>query len=162
MAKFLITETVGTTSKTRRLGAGTGAAQRLDDKDVGKIVKVAGESRMDLTTTGDAIEGFVTSVETATLDGFSYGGVMDCPSGTVKAVVFDGAQADGTGALAIGDFVVSGPQEAKQTAMATSYAKVRKATDQAAAKATGFAWRVVSLGTAASGAVGTVGMIERV
>ena len=54
-----------------RLGAGTSLAQRMSDVDAGKIVKLVGESRYDLTAAGEAIEGFVVSTENATSAGFT-------------------------------------------------------------------------------------------
>jgi len=73
-------------------------------------------------------------------------------------VTFDGLQATpGTGAVAIGDYVVTGTPVAKDTAL-TGYPKVCKAT--AVGTAIIFKWRVVSLGTAGTGAVGTTGVIE--
>lgn len=160
MAKFRMTELVDLANVlTARLGAGTGAANHVSDKEVGKLVKLVGESRYNLCAVGDAIEGRVSSVETATLDDYSIGGVMD--EGNFE-VTFDGAQATpGTGTLAVGDYVVCGTVVAKGTALSAP-ARVCKATDQAAAQAAPFRWRVVSLGTAGTGAVGTTGVIRRV
>jgi hypothetical protein len=159
-AKFLIKETILSSKvKTVRLGAGTGAGNNVDDKERGKAVKLVGESRYDLCAAGDDIEAFITSVEVATADAYTIGGVAD---EGYKEVTFDGLQATpGTGAVAVGDYVVAGTAVAKGTALTTAQ-KVCKATDQAAAKGSPFAWRVVSLGNAGTGAVGTVGIIERV
>lgn len=137
------------------LGAGTGAANNLSDSDVNKIVKLVGESRHDLVAVGDQIEGYITSVETATSGGYSFGGV--CKEGRMY-VTFDGLQATpGVGVIAIGDYVVAGTPVAKGTAL-TNAVKVCKAT--AAANTLLFKWRVVSLGAAGTGAVGTVGVVE--
>ena len=154
-----------------RLGAGTSLAQRMSDVDAGKIVKLVGESRYDLTAAGEAIEGFVVSTENATSAGYSVGSVVQ--EGKVFATA-DGLQATpGTGTIAVGDYVVTGTQVAKGTATA-EFARVCKATVQpgatpadlaaagAAIKAALFAWRVVSLGTVGTGAVGTTIVIERV
>ena len=144
-------------SKSARLGAGTGAANNLTDSEVNKLVKLVGESRFDLAAVGNEIEGYLTSVETATQGGYSFGGY--CDSGRMY-VTFDGLQATpGTGTVAVGDFVVTGTAVAKGTAL-TNAPKVCKAT--AAATGIVFKWRVVSLGTAGTGAVGTVGVIERI
>jgi hypothetical protein len=142
-----------------RLGAGTGAANNLSVKDEGKLIKLAGESRYDLCAAGDTIEGWIYGVETATSGGYTVGGrVQD----RALFVVFDGLQGTpGTGAIAVGDYVVAGTITPKGTQLA-SYPKVCKATDQAAAKAAPFAWRVMSLGVAGTGAVGTSGVMERV
>ena len=65
----------------------------------------------------------------------------------------------GTGTIAIGTYVVAGTPVAKGTALSAAV-KVRSATDQAAAKAAPFKARVVSLGSAGTGAVGTTGIVE--
>ncbi len=173
MPKFLFTELVDARDRvyTARLGAGTGPANNWDDKEVGKFVKLAADSRFDLCALGDPIEGRVEAMETATQDGYSIGSVR--VNGRME-VTFDGSQAAGTGAIAVGDYVVVGTVVAKGTALAAP-AKVRKATIQPgiteAAAVTDVndqialamkAWRVVSLGSAGTGAVGTTGIIERV
>lgn len=167
-----------------RLGA-SGAAYTT--AEVGKFVKLAAESEFDLAAVGNKIEAQITAVELAPQNEFSIGAV--CEEGVVS-VTFDGAEAGGAGAIAIGDYVVCGTAVAKGTAL-TAYPKVRKATNQpgtalvsvvgaadtaAAIKTqldavlvkladaqlnTIYAWRVVSLGTAGTGAVGTTGVIER-
>ena len=156
MAKFMMQELVGVEPITTRLGAGTGAANNVTDKEVGKIVKLVGESRYNLAVVGDQIEGFITAVESATLDGYTIGSVQRKDR---KTVTFDGLQATpGTGVVAVGDYVVSGTVVAKDTALSAPV-KVCKATTQTGMY---FAWRVVSLGASGTGAVGTVGVIERV
>lgn len=171
MAKFLIQETLGTVAKTARLGAGTGAANYLTSADVGKAVKLAASSRYALAVAGDLLEGVIVAVEGATLDDYSIGSIKD---DKYLAVTFDGLEATpGTGTVAVGDYVVVGTVVAKGTALSGPL-KVTKATVQLGdvpasltaaglqAKASLFAWRVVSTGTAASGAVGTTGVVERV
>lgn len=175
MAKFLMQERILEGDKqTARLGAGTGAGNNVDDKEIGKAVKLAGDSRYDLADVGDPIEGFISSVEAATLDGYTIGTVQ---VGGRKEVLADGLQATpGTGAIAVGDYVVASNKVAKGTALADpSSTKVVKATMQpgvteAAAvgdvndqlKVAMHAWRVVSLGSVGTGAVGTKIVIERV
>ena len=155
MAKFQFKELIVTAPETARLGAGTAEGDRLSDADIGKIVKLVGDSRYNLVAVGDAIEGFIAAVETYTADGYSIGSVQVRDR---KEVTFDGLQGTpGTGVIAVGDYVVAGTPVAKGTAL-TAPVKVCKATSQAAAP---FMWRVVSLGTAGTGAVGTVGVIER-
>lgn len=74
--------------------------------------------------------------------------------------MFDGLQATpGIGVVAIGDYVVAGTITAAGTAL-TSYPKVCKATG--AGTTLNHKFRVVSLGTAGTGAVGTTGVIQRV
>lgn len=156
MAKFQITETIHSFPIfTVRLGT-TGAGNQFTDADVGKAVKLTAESRYELCALGDAVEGVVSSVNEGTYDGFSIGGVA---TKGYKAVTFDGSQAAGTGAITVGSYVVVGTVVARNTAQVGPL-KVRLATDQAAAKAAPFKARVVSLGSAGSGAVGTTGVIE--
>jgi hypothetical protein len=175
MAKFLFQERILEGDKiTSRLGAGTGAGNNVDDKEVGKAVKLAGDSRYDLATVGDPIEGFITSCEAGTLDGYTIGTVQ---VGGRKEVLADGLQATpGTGALVVGDYVLSSTAVAKGTALADpSSHKVVKATFQPFSseagaltdvndmvKAATWAWRVISLGSVGTGAVGTKIVIERV
>ena len=145
-------------SLTVRLGGGNALNDRFDIKEQGKAVKLVGESRYDLCAAGDEIEGFITSVEAATQDGYSIGGVA---TEDLRWATADGLQATaGTGAIAVGDYVLAGTATAKGTAL-TQYAKVVKATTQANVKASPFNWRVVSLGPAGTGAVGTAIVIAR-
>lgn len=156
--KFRFTELVDVTrDEAARLGAGTGAANHLSDAEVGKFVKLAGESRYDLCAAGDDIQGHIVAMETATMDAYSMGTVRRDGR---KEVTFDGSQADGTGAIAIGDIVVCGGVTAKGTALTFGApAKVRKATTPANVV---HKWRVISLGSAGTGAVGTTGLIEKI
>ena len=166
---FLMTPTAPfAPSKTARFGAGTGAANNLSDLDKSKFVKLVAESRFDLAAAGNEIEGLITSVESATQGGYSIGGYRD--SGRVY-VTFDGLQATpGTGVVALGDYVVTGTVTAKGTVLPAA-PKVCTATALSVATTPAvnfpagsnlrFKWRVVSLGAAGTGAVGTVGVIER-
>lgn len=156
MAKFQMREVLGATGETARFGAGNAANQRFNDQDANKLVKMVGDSRYDICATGDQIEGRCNSVDTAIADGYSTGSLQKGPRFTV---ILDGAQADGTGNVAVMDYVVAGPQAALNVAQ--DKPKVRKATDQAAAKASPFAWRVVAILTG-TGAAGSVATIERV
>lgn len=150
--------TLSEASQTVKLGAGSGASNNLSDADVGKLVKLAGDSRYNLCAAGDEIEGVITSVEPATQNGFSIGGVLK-DDAKIWAIA-DGLQATpGTGTLAVGDYVVAGTITAKGTAL-TSFPKVCKAT--AAGNTLNYKWRVVSLYTAGSGAVGTTIVIEQI
>jgi len=158
MAKFKMQEIVSDTrSRTARFGAGTGAGNNWTDAETGKFVKLAGESRYDLAAAGDEIQGWVAALQFATFDGYTLGTVN---SGTYKRATADGLQASaGTGTLAVGDYVLVGTAVAKGTVLAGE-PKVVKATDQTIAKNSPFAHRVVDLGTAGTGAVGTVILIE--
>ena len=155
MAKFKMQPTVDTECITARLGAGSGSANYVTDMELGKPVKLAGDSQYNLCAAGDQIEGFIRAVETWTADDFSIGSVQY--EGRVK-VTLDGLQATpGTGVIAVGDYVVAGTAVAKGTSLGTAYPKVCKATTQTGMY---FAWRVVSLdGTTA---VGQTATIERV
>jgi hypothetical protein len=169
MPKFLMQPLLGQEPVTARLGT-TGAP--LNDNDAGKLVKLIADSNYDLCAVGDTIEGYVQNIATAPIDGFSLGGVID--EGRMYATA-DGSQAAGTGALAIGDYVVCGQQPAKGSPLPATGAYVRKATWQPGVsspaaltdvpslqKVAMWAWRVVSLGTAGTGAVGSQIVIERV
>ena len=183
MAKFLMQELLGAEAQTARLGAGTATSNALSEKEVGKFVKLGGDSRYQLAVAGDKIQGTISSVETATLDNYTIGGVnTECR----RTVVFDGLQATaGTGTLAIGDYVVVGTAVAKGTAITEDGPRVCKATNQPGATVTSadnvvgnlnaaialvvdqimvakYGWRVVSLGSAGTGAVASVGVIEYV
>jgi hypothetical protein len=176
MAKFLVKETVigHKPDETYRVAAGTGSANAYTDKEVGKFVKLAAESRYALAAAGDPIEGLIVAMEKATLDDFTIGTVR---RGGRKEVTFDGDQATpGTGTVAVGDYVVVGTVVAKDTALTVGVpARVTKATIQPGVTEAGAVgdvnehiklvlnpWRVVSLGAAGTGAVDTVGIIERV
>ena len=192
MAKFQIQETVingQDEAVTVRLGAGTGSSNYVTSKEVGKPVKLVGESRFDLCAAGDPIEAVIVAVENAAQDDYTLGSIVD---EGYKQVTFDGLQATaGTGTVALGDYVVAGTAVAKGTAL-TGPMKVCKATNQPGAavvstipatnsaadiktaidaalvlqasanKNSVHAWRVVSLGTAGTGAVGTTGIVQRV
>jgi hypothetical protein len=154
---------------TSRLGA---SGVPYKDTEIGKFVKIGTlDSQHVLCAVGDLIDGYIAGVEAATSNGFGIGAVQRKDA---KYVTFDGSQAAGTGALALGDYVVCGTPVALNTGLAGVYAKVRKATIQpgvTAAAAVGdvapmlamtpYLWRVVSLGSAGTGAVGTTGLIER-
>jgi hypothetical protein len=150
-AHFIAPTSPMETALTVRLGT-TGA--KFKDTDIGKFVKLAAESQFNLCAVGDQIEGLVAAVETASSAGFSIGSIVD--DGQFN-VTFDGLQGTpGTGVVAIGDYVVCGTPVALNTAM-TVFPKVCTAT--AAGNTLNYKWRVVSLGTAGTGAVGTSGVI---
>lgn len=156
MAKFQMKETLDQLARivTARVADGTGTANQLNDVDVGKFVKLVGDSQYGLCAVGNDIEGVLeTANEMGTQDGFNIGSVRY--NGRVT-VTLDGAQVDGTGNIAIGDIVVAGAPAARGTAVG-GYPKVRKAT---AAANVVHKWRVVALyGT---GAVGQTALIERI
>ena len=173
MAKFKLKELVGSQPITVRLGAGSvysTPANAYTDKEIGKFVKLSGDSAYVLCVVGDPIQAVITGVESYNADDFSIGSVDATGR---KRVLLDGSEAAGTGSIAIGDYVVAGTPVAKDTALTiTTPPKVRKATNQPGAvpgdlTAAGkqalnsiFAWRLVSFDSA--GAVGDFGVIERV
>ena len=167
-------------ARTVRLGS---AGNKFTSVDAYKFVKLAAESEYDLCAAGDPIESVVVSVDTAPSQNFSVGSIVD---DGVLFVIADGLQATpGTGTMAVGDYVVCGTVTARNTALAAGMPKVCKATEQPGAAVTTadnvvgninaaiakvvaqgknamFAWRVESLGTAGTGAVGTQIAIKRV
>lgn len=174
MPKFTITETIHSERVlSTRLGSNTVAlGGGYTDKEAGKAVKLAAESRFVLSAVGEPIEATISSVNLGVYDGFSIGGIVNQG---YKDVTFDGLQATpGTGVVALGDFVVTGTVVAAGTAL-TVPVRVCKGTIQPGItvatvigdvnvqiNAAKFMWRVVSLGSVGTGAVGTTGVIERV
>lgn len=155
---YIVPTAPSESSQTVRLGAGNAAGDRFDLKEQGKIVKLVAPDRYDLAAVGDEIEAFITSVEAAPQNGYSIGGIV---KENLQFVTADGLQGTpGVGAIAFGDYVLAGTITAKGTALA-AYPKVVKATTQANVKASPYSWRVVSLGVAGTGAVGTTIVIER-
>lgn len=143
-------------AETVRAGAGNAENQRWDYREVGKLAKLVGESRYDLAAVGNDIEAQVYTVELAPQNGFTIASVKKLPK---MNVMFDGLQATpGVGVIAIGDIVVVGSVTARGTAL-TTHPKVCRATTPANVV---WKYRVCSLGTAGTGAVGTVGVIERI
>lgn len=157
MAKFKFGPLVDSTNViTARTADGTGSSNQLTDADTGKFLKMAGDSQYGLCAVGDEIEGALVAANyPAQADGYNLGSVAT--NGRIR-VTLDGSQAAGTGAIAVGDYVVAGTPVARGTALAGAYPKVRKAT--AAPADIVHKWRVVSLdGTTA---VGQTALIEKV
>lgn len=158
MAKFKMTETLSPyrIHDTARLADGAGDANQLKDPEVGKFVKLIGDSQYGLCAVGNEIEAVVESANEQIADGFLLGTVRK--DGRVR-VTLDGLQATpGTGVIAVGDYVVAGTVVARGTVQLPTPPKVCKAT--AAGSDLNFKWRVVALdGTTA---VGQTALIERV
>ena len=159
MAKFLITPTTqNQITVTARLG-GNAAGTRANDNDVGKGVKLVGDSNYGLLAAADAIEGVITSVETGVYDGYSLGGVQT--KGYLNATAYGLQATPGTGAITVGQYVLAAAPAAIQTAETLSTTmRVVSATNQATAATAAFKARVVSLGPVGTGAVGTAIVIE--
>ena len=159
MAKFLITPTTqNQITVTARLG-GNALATRANDNDVGKGVKLVGDSNYGLLAAADAIEGVITSVETGVYDGYSLGGVQS--KGYLNATAYGLQATPGVGAITVGQYVLAAAPAAIQTAETLSTTmRVVSATNQATAATAAFKARVVSLGPVGTGAVGTAIVIE--
>lgn len=154
MAKFKFGVVLADGDYTTARVADGAAADLLTDKDVGKFVKLIGDSQYGMCAVGNEIEGVLyTGPDQALTDGYNIATVNR--EGRVR-VTLDGLQATpGVGVIAIGDYVVAGTVVARGTALSAP-PKVCKAT--AAGAALIFKWRVVSLdGTTA---VGQTGLIE--
>lgn len=161
MAKFAFSESFSIediiTAKVSALAADTAglAAGRLTDADVGKAMKLGATDRYVLAVEGDEIEGYLVSVEPATVDGFSFGSIV--LEGN-KTVTFQGA------GIGIGSLVVVGTPTAKNVALTAPEAvKLGGAVAQSQAKPFAWnpsthLWRVIS----GTGVAGTVGVIERI
>jgi len=144
MTDFAFTELVPTEAYSTALGAtNTGT---FSIADVGKPVKLSASNTYDICVANDEIEGFVSSVESFTVNnGYSFGGIIR--EGR-KEVVVGAAQ---TGAIAIGSLVVADVQ----TALGT----VGKAAVKTGVP-TKYLWRVVSIVTG-TGVSGDVVLVER-
>ena len=159
MAKFLITPTTqNQITVTARLG-GNALATRANDNDVGKGVKLVGDSNYGLLAAADAIEGVITSVETGIYDGYSLGGVQS--KGYIDATAYGLQATPGTGAITVGQYGLAAAPAAIQVKETLSTTlRVVSATNQATAATAAFKARVVSLGPVGTGAVGTAIVIE--
>ena len=159
MAKFLITPTTqNQITVTARLG-GNAAGTRANDNDVGKGVKLVGDSNYGLLAAADTIEGVITSVETGVYDGYSLGGVQS--KGYIDATAYGLQATPGTGAITVGQYVLAAAPAAIQVKETLSTTlRVVSATNQATAATAAFKARVVSLGPVGTGAVGTAIVIE--
>ena len=114
MAKFLITPTTqNQITVTARLG-GNAAGTRANDNDVGKGVKLVGDSNYGLLAAADAIEGVITSVETGVYDGYSLGGVQT--KGYLNATAYGLQATPGVGAITVGQYVLAAAPAAIQVA----------------------------------------------
>ena len=161
MAKFLISPTTGSFPQniiTARLGAGA-SNTRFTDVDVGKGVKLVGDSRYGLLSAADPIEGICTSVEAGVYDTYVIGGVQT--KGYVNATAYGLQATPGTGVIAVGEYVYAAAPAAVQVAETLSTTlRVVSATTQATAAGLPFKARAVSLGPVGTGAVGTAIVIE--
>lgn len=136
---------------------GANAAGKLTDKDIGKAVKLAGDSRYEVCADGNDIEGIVAAIEPHTVNaGLGFGSVQ-----TQGRVVASNA---GAAPIAVGAYVVAAAQPAVGTEIALLTTGTQTGTRPVPVKAgagTVFKWRVIAL-LGGAGAVGTPILIERV
>lgn len=85
---------------------GPDIATKYTDKDKKKAVKAQAGGRYVFCADGDDLDGFIDSVEAATQDGFSFGGVA---RGNV-GFRYEAQVAAGAANLVFGDLVVAGAQ----------------------------------------------------
>jgi hypothetical protein len=157
MPKFNIQPTIHSEKiRTVRLGGNT-AVTRFTDRDVGKPVKLTGDSAYGLCAVGDAIEGIVTSVETGLYDGFVTGGIVS--EGYLRVTAWGAQGTPGTGNLTVGQYVLAAAPTAVQTPKTEEYMRVVSATNQATAATAAYRARVVSLNDT-NGAPGTTVIVE--
>lgn len=133
----------------------------FNQNDVGKCVKMAANDNYIACAAGDAIEGFVTSVEPGLVNnGFTHGGVLRHIPGNMRMEVMNAAAT----ALVFGDYVKAAAQAAINTANPSGTTKNGGAGPvpqvQKGDGTEKFAWRVISL--IGSGAQGTMVLIEAV
>jgi hypothetical protein len=145
---------------TARVADGTGTGNQLTDADVGKLLKLVGDSQYGLCAVGNEIEGALVAANfNAPADGFNLGSVAVNGEPLRLKVTFDGLQATpGTGTIGFGDYVVAGTVVARGTSLNGAPPRVCRATN--AGNTLVYKWRVVSLD--GTGAVGQTGLIERV
>lgn len=113
----------------------------ITDNDIGKPVKISGTDNVALCADGDAIYGFINSVEVGTTGGKVVVGVV--VSGRVRVIL--------SGAVALGALVEAAANTAAGTAKAGSWGLV--STHAAAAGQKN--WILIS-GTGADGAEGVI------
>lgn len=110
MTDFVFGETAPT-GKVISAALGVDANSDLNTNDIGKAVKLGASQNYTLCADGDEIEGFVTSVESFTVnDGWSFGGVV--VNGRKEVEV----GSEEVGVVSIGELVVAGAQVAANTA----------------------------------------------
>lgn len=154
---------------TQNAALGVNPAGKLTDKDIGKALKLIGDSRYGVCADGDEIEAVLLSLEPFTVnDGLGFGTIQ-----TKERFVATNGDA---GALAIGDYVVAAAQPAVGTAITpvasgtSTGVAATPVKKRAEPSLTGnaqtltlpkFNWRIVSL-LGGNGGVGTNVLIERV
>jgi hypothetical protein len=147
MTTFAFTELV-TCNEVVSAALGVSTSTKLNDKDIGKPVKLAAANNYVVCSTGDQIEGFVSSISPETVnDGFSFGGVATEGRFTCK---LDAAQ---VGTVAVGALVVAGVSAALGTADAYPLVKTGSPGQ--------FFWRVIRI-VSGTGVAGDLVLIENI
>lgn len=148
MTDFVFTELVPTKNMSCALGASPAA--KLTDLDLNKAVRYGTANNVVLASTGEAIDGFLKSVEPYSVNnGFGFGGVQ--MEGRVTAQV---GTNQGATPMAVRDVVVADNQAAVGTA---SNALVRTGTVTAGQPA----WRCIRI-VSGTGAAGSIVILERI
>ena len=141
---------------TALLGTDTTQSVTFTDKDIGKAVKLLGDSRFGLCADGDEIAGQLQTVEpNQTSGGYKVGTIR-----AVNSPLFDAAVVGAT--VAVGDEVVAAPQAAIGTPNGTPPYHVRMLVKKAGtALGGGQRLKVVAIqsGAGAAGSVITVSKI---
>lgn len=125
---------------------GPNVATKYSQADTGKAVKLGTAANHVLCVAGDDLEGFIDSVDAATQNGFSFGGVARCTRGSRVDAQVGAGQA---GNLALGALVVADTQLAIGTK--------GRAQVKAGAPTTN-KWRVMNV--RGTGAAGTMVVLE--
>lgn len=139
------------------LGNNTAESATITDKDIGKAVKIVGDSRVAFCADGDEIHGQLISVEpNQTSGGYKVGTVR-----AINSPLFDATQGNAT-ALAVGDEVVAAAQAAIGTTNGTAPYHVRMLVKKAgAALGGGQRLKVVAI-QSGSGAQGTQVTVSKI
>jgi hypothetical protein len=125
---------------------GPNVATKYTQLDTGKAVKLGAAANHVMCAAGDELEGFIDSVDAATAQGFSFGGVARCTRGSRVDAQVGAGQA---GNLALGALVVADTQ----LAIGTKGRAQVKAGAPAVNK-----WRVINV--RGTGAAGTMVVLE--
>ena len=132
MAKFTVMPTVGAVLHTFRAGGTVASGNNLTEADIGKAVKIGGESAVVLATGDDEIFGFLRTIEPGLVDGYNLCGVQ-----------VDGYAKVDTDSKTIGSPVVVATNPAKGTAGLTKIKVAPSGNDDVG---TASSWVIVGAG----------------
>lgn len=158
--KLYIGETADANSNVTTAKVQNSAGGLAVDADRGKPVKLVGDATFKICANGDAIEGFISSIENYTADAQAVGGVRF--SGPKEAII-------SAAGWAIGNYVVADAQAADGTyndANQFYRPKVKVGAAPSGGAAGDFpggahAWRIISVVVGTVGAAGAVVTISR-